>query len=186
MLVTPGAERRPPNVYSSTIYYSPSDPFQLALSPPPPTARLDHPSVPGLFLLTDVLTHSEARKMVQATEAVGFEPDQPAGGSAVDMISVLAHNLIWCVGPPLRSLAPLISCRLANPEFHDTLYNRIKHLLPPVLQGGPVRGINKRFRIYRYRPGAVYRPHIDGVRVFWSLSSIPSHEYTGLASICVI
>lgn len=159
-MTTPGAQRRPPNVYASTIYHSPSDPFHLSASSPPPTARHDHPSVPGLFLLTDVLTQSEARKMVQATEAVGFEPDQPAGGSAIDMISVLAHNLIWYI----RLLHSLISLhltyktnRLANPEFHDTLYNRIKHLVPPFMHGGPVRGINKRFRIYRYRPGALYR-----------------------------
>eukprot|EP00053_Salpingoeca_punica_P017180 m.164556 g.164556 ORF g.164556 m.164556 type:complete len:687 (+) comp17139_c0_seq1:31-2091(+) len=46
---------------------------------------------------------------------------------------------------------------LALPEQVQALYNRCAALLPP----GSV-GINARFRLFRYSPGAVYRPHIDG------------------------
>lgn len=35
-------------------------------------------------------------------------------------------------------------------------------LLPDEVGGKKVRGLNARFRVYRYVPGAVYRPHLDG------------------------
>ncbi|KAF8962109.1 hypothetical protein BDZ97DRAFT_1826426 [Flammula alnicola] len=39
------------------------------------------------------------------------------------------------------------------------------------VHGGAVKGINSRFRLYRYRPGALYRPHIDGA---WPSSALNS------------
>lgn len=61
----------------------------------------------------------------------------------------------------------------------STLWDRISSLLPQEIAGGKVTGLNSRFRgesisldvldfadygctVYRYVPGAIYRPHIDG------------------------
>lgn len=57
----------------------------------------------------------------------------------------------------------------------DPLFERMRALLPasvPVPKGssasGLLKGLNRRFRIYRYREGSVYRPHVDGA---WPSSS---------------
>lgn len=71
-------------------------------------------------------------------------PDEPTAGSAAQLASVLAHNFIW----------------LADADFISTMYSRVVDLLPQTVHGGIVRGINRRFRLYRYRPGALYRPHV--------------------------
>lgn len=66
---------------------------------------------------------------------------------------MLAHNLILLAPPPLI----------------DVLFARMRDLLPqtvPVSKGskasGQLKGINRRFRIYRYGLSSVYRPHVDG------------------------
>lgn len=89
--------------------------------------------------------------------------------------SVLAHNFYW----------------LADSEFLGRLWDRVKGLLPPTTGSGGIAGLNARFRgsfaasslsihreltcllfafpVYRYIPGAIYRPHIDGA---WPASGI--------------
>lgn len=153
---TPGPERRPPNLHPAIVYAS--SPNAIPLSPaksdsplnctPPttPAARQDVPYVPGAFLLTSILSPSECTAIVTAASAVGFLPDQPVGGSAADMSSILASNVYW----------------LADKEFLDVLWGRVLPFLPANISGKQVRGLNARFRIYRYVPGAIYRPHLDG------------------------
>jgi hypothetical protein len=96
---------------------------------------------------------AEARAIVQAAEAVGLEKDRPASGSAAELESILADNLVW----------------LADPTFLATLFGRVREHLPQCVDGGDVAGINARFRIYRYVPGSTYRPHIDGA---WPSSAL--------------
>ncbi|KAF9049331.1 hypothetical protein BDZ89DRAFT_1057682 [Hymenopellis radicata] len=141
---TPGPERRPPNKYAAVIYYSP-DTFKLL----PPEARKVVP------VRHDVPGPGECDAIVQTAENVGLLPDEPISGSAVQLASILAHNLIW----------------LADTKFLDVVYARIVSLLPPEINGGKVKGVNARFRLYRYRPGALYRPHIDGA---WPASALDS------------
>jgi hypothetical protein len=143
---TAGPDRRPPNKHPAVIHYSPPGTFPLA-----PVAertrtprRHDLPGVPGAFIINDVFESAECESLVKAAENVGLLPDEPVAGSATQLASVLAHNLIW----------------LADAEFNSTLYNRIVDLLPQSVHGGAVKGINRRFRLYRYRPGALYRPHV--------------------------
>lgn len=89
---------------------------------------------------------------------LGWEPDQAAGGSAVEKTSVLAHNVVW----------------LADQPFVDQLYERILPFVEKTHRGsdekgdgrgGKVRGINRRFRVYRYGPNQIYRvgDHLDHV-----------------------
>ena len=143
---TPGSERRPPNKHPAVIFYSPPNTFPLLPSSQRTRQPQRHelPGVPGAFIINDVFESSECESLVKAAEKVGLLPDEPIAGSAAQLASVLAHNLIW----------------LADTEFIGTLYNRVVDLLPQTVHGGVVKGINARFRLYRYRPGALYRPHV--------------------------
>jgi hypothetical protein len=153
LLVTPGPERRPPNHFASTVFYAPECPLVLAPDGVPAVRRLEHPVVPGAFMLHDVLAPAEARAFVAAAEAVGLERDLPASGTAVGQTSVLADNLVW----------------LADSAYLSVLFARVREHLPAHVGGGALAGLNARFRLYRYRPGNHYRPHIDGA---WPASAL--------------
>ncbi|KAJ9113247.1 hypothetical protein QFC22_006086 [Naganishia vaughanmartiniae] len=143
---TPGELRRPPNVYASTVYASttPSPiPFPACTQP---AFSIPHPAIPTLKLLPNILPPQTCESIINTANTLGWEADQAAGGSAVDKTSVLAHNVVW----------------LADEQFVGELFERIRPFVQERVNGGKVRGINRRFRVYRYGPKQVYRPHIDG------------------------
>lgn len=142
---TKGPERRTPNKYDFILYHSNPGTITPDTSKPP-VRRINVPNVPNAFLLADVLSRSECRQIVAATEAIGYTGDAPLVGIASESVSILAHNFFW----------------LADEQFLTTLFERCKPHFPPVMGGGEVLGLNARFRVYRYVPGAIYRPHIDG------------------------
>lgn len=162
---TLGHERRPPNKHPAIIYYSPPGTFPLLVTSERTRLPQRHeiPGVPEAFIVNDVLESVECESLVKAAEKVGLLPDEPIAGSAAQLFSVLAHNLIW----------------LADKEFIATLYSRIVDFLPQTVHGGAVKGINARFRLYRYRPGALYRPHV-GI-ILWSEINISIFEYRSMA-----
>ncbi|CAE7708681.1 unnamed protein product, partial [Symbiodinium microadriaticum] len=98
--------------------------------------RHDVPGVAGSFILSNVLTPSECAQFILAAEHIKFVPD------AVDGID----NVQW----------------LADEVILDVIHRRCLHLLPSHMDGCALSGINAKFRLFRYFPGAVYRPHIDG------------------------
>ncbi|KAI1288698.1 prolyl 4-hydroxylase [Xylaria venustula] len=140
----PGLERKPPNVHPAVLHLSSDNAVKLAGDGPTTTLH-KHPTVPGLSLMKDVLTRQECMSIVGAMESVGFLPDCPLrdDGSAS---SILAHNVYWVV----------------DKAFHDALWNRVAPHIPSQIDGRKARGINRRFRVYRYVPGAEYRCHFDG------------------------
>ena len=142
---TPAAERMPPNVYD--LHIRTSAPGVVALDDGPGEAAMaEVPFLPDSFVVCGAFSRAECARVVAAGEAVGFEPDEPAGGSATEKQSVLAHAFVWCVDRPL-----------ADAFWRD----RIRPNLPPHLAGRAV-GLNRRWRVYRYVHGAAYRIHIDG------------------------
>ncbi|KAJ3046420.1 hypothetical protein HK097_000874 [Rhizophlyctis rosea] len=147
----PGPARRPPNRYDATLHLS--SPNTIDLSAPTTVHRITHPTIPGCFMLQDVLTPSECSQILTAAESIGFTPDEPIGGSAADQKSILAHNVFW----------------LADQTILDPLLERVKPFLPTEIGGGALAGITARWRVYRYLPGLEYRPHIDGA---WPQSGI--------------
>jgi len=54
------------------------------------------------------------------------------------------------------------------------MFSRCKDQLPSRIDEQEVAGINRRFRIYKYNHGNVYRPHVDGA---WPGSGIVDGEY---------
>jgi hypothetical protein len=124
-----------------------------------PVERIDVPNLPGVFVLQNVLSPNDCEKMIQCAEQMGMTPDTPSGGSAKDMTSILADNFFWLADEPLLSW----------------IYERCKPFLPQQIQGCDIAGLNARWRLYRYTPGSIYRPHIDGA---WPGSGLkPNGEY---------
>ncbi|CAK7244451.1 MAG: hypothetical protein STHCBS139747_005991 [Sporothrix thermara] len=159
---TAGALRKPPNHHPAIVYTSAPNAVRLAPAAPSTIAYHAHPVVPRLGVATDVLSPDECKAIIAAGESVGFLPDAPVREDGD--VSILAHNFYWVV----------------DPEFHDMLWARIAPFVPASLSGRVARGINRRFRVYRYVPGAEYRCHIDGA---WPPSGIrPDMTYVYDAS----
>lgn len=138
---TPGPQRKPPNLHPAILFASEDN--TLPLGPTPKTTVHKHPLVPNLRLIRDVLTPAECASIIAAGETMEFIPDAPLRPQGEDT-SVLAHNFYWIV----------------DQAFHDALWQRVKEFVPHEKEGKKVRGINRRFRVYRYVPGAEYRCHI--------------------------
>lgn len=147
---TPGNLRKPSNLHPAVLFASKDD--TILLNGGPKTEIHTHPVVPDLRLIRDVLSPEECESIICAGETMGFLPDAPLRPDGEDS-SILAHNFYWIV----------------DQAFHDKLWVRVKPFVPNSVAGRQVRGINRRFRIYRYVPGAEYRCHIDGA---WPPSGI--------------
>lgn len=137
-----GLQRKPPNLHPAILHASQDNAIQLSSIPPNPTHH-KHPIVPNLHLLKDVLSPEECTQIIAAAEMIGFTPDAPIRAEGEE-ISVLAHNFYWIVD----------NC------FSKVLWDRVKPFIPECVRGKTVRGLNRRFRVYRYVPGAEYRAHI--------------------------
>ncbi|KAF2822513.1 prolyl 4-hydroxylase [Ophiobolus disseminans] len=140
---TAGLQRKPPNLHPAILYASQDD--AVLLGKAPKTSCHKHPIVPNLRLIKDVLSPDECSAIIAAGETIEFIPDAPMRPQGEDT-SVLAHNFYWVV----------------DQAFHDKLWSRVKAFVPEAVAGKQVRGVNRRFRVYRYVPGAEYRCHIDG------------------------
>jgi hypothetical protein len=139
---TPGLQRKPANHHPAILHASRDD--AILLSPGHPTITLhSHPIVPNLHLLQDVLSPDECMQIISTAELIGFTPDAPIRAEGEE-ISVLAHNFYWIV----------------DTAFSEKLWKRVEAYVPKEVGGRKVRGINRRFRVYRYVPGAEYRAHI--------------------------
>lgn len=138
---TAGLQRKPPNLHPAVLYASQDD--AVFLGEGPKTECFKHPIVPDLRLIRDVLSPDECQAIIAAGETIEFIPDAPMRPQGEDT-SILAHNFYWIV----------------DQAFHDKLWERVKAFVPEKVGGRQVRGINRRFRVYRYVPGAEYRCHI--------------------------
>ena len=49
-----------------------------------------------------------------------------------------------------------------DPKLADSIFNRIKHVLPQTFKGRKLVGLNERLRILKYQPGDFFRYHMDG------------------------
>jgi hypothetical protein len=139
---TPGLQRKPPNLHPALLHASRDDAV-LLLPNPPKTTHHTHPIVPNLHLLKDVLLPEECIQIIAAAETIGFIPDAPIR-AAGDESSILAHNFYWIV----------------DNAFCSKLWSRVESFVPKVVGQRKVQGLNRRFRVYRYVPGAEYRAHI--------------------------
>lgn len=139
---TPASERKPPNLHPATLHASKDDAILLSSNHPKPKHH-KHPIVPELNMFQDVLSPEECTQIIAAGETIGFEPDAPIREVGAEN-SILAHNFYW----------------LVDTSFCNKLWSRVEEFVPKSVAGKEVRGLNRRFRVYRYVPGAEYRAHI--------------------------
>ncbi|KAF4913324.1 hypothetical protein CGCVW01_v010889 [Colletotrichum viniferum] len=158
---TPGPDRKPPNHHDALLYTNAPNTIPLAADHTDISYQ-PHPIVPNLGVIKNVLSPEECKAIIAAGETVNFLPDAPLREDGD--ISILAHNFYWVV----------------DPLFHDTLWSRVSAHVPASVKGRLARGLNRRFRVYRYVPGAEYRAHIDGA---WPPSDVlPDDTYVYDAS----
>jgi hypothetical protein len=113
------------------------DPQALAVT------RRDVPEVPGCFILENVLSPSECDQFVHVTEAMGYHTDSP-----VSLAHHIRHNenVNWIVSEAIDGTIWRRSAPLVAENFRHTI----------------ARGINARFRFYRYGVGDYFQFHTDG------------------------
>ncbi|KAJ3497746.1 hypothetical protein NLG97_g1667 [Lecanicillium saksenae] len=150
----PAHLRKPPNHHPAILYTTMPSTIPLVDGHSSITYHT-HPNVPNLNLMRNVLTPEECKAIIAAGEAVEFLPDEPVRDRGDT--SVLAHNFYWII----------------DTTFHDRLWARVSPFIPQIIDGKKSRGLNRRFRVYRYVPGAEYRSHIDGA---WPPSGISADD----------
>jgi pentatricopeptide repeat protein len=147
----PGHQRRPRNVYDLRIFAT--EPGAVTFTDDaavaPHVTATDVPAVPGAFVLRGVLTRQECSQLVAVSEAMGYSKDEPERKSASAQAAPAQDGIDNC-------------CWLADDSLQGHIWARVKAALPPSLFGCAIAGLNARWRLFRYAPGAVYRPHVDG------------------------
>jgi len=99
------------------------------------------------FTLSSVLTPEECQEFIERAENHGFEKAMVSSRhGAVINLNVRNNDRVI----------------LDDPELAEQIWQRVKHLLPVIQQGREIRGLNERFRFYRYTEGQVFRWHHDG------------------------
>jgi hypothetical protein len=141
-----GPDRRPPADDDLYIYSISPEILNLKTTSLPlrlPTAvmsdvkRYAVPLVPGAFVLDNVVSKEECRMIMHIADSIGFQRD------GIDGIGAL----VWLADPT---------------AVLGALFDRVQALLPQEINGCSLMGLNARFRLFRYSPNVVYRPHIDG------------------------
>jgi 2OG-Fe(II) oxygenase superfamily len=114
----------------------------------PSRVRCQVPFVPGGFVLQNILSPKECQRIRAVADAMGFTPEASYSLSTISGAapSTAADGVVW----------------VASEHLNETLWQRVASLLPPELCHGALVHLNRRWRIYRYTTGTVYRPHIDG------------------------
>lgn len=117
------------------------------LAPEPlPTRRTD---VDGdrIYVIETLLRPRECRAFIEAAEGLGFAPAGLAVGDDAYRVNERSRN-------NERVL-------IEDEQLATGLFSRLSGLLTPRYDGLALRGINWRFRIYRYGEGQYFRPHRD-------------------------
>lgn len=102
--------------------------------------------LPGGLLLPGVLTAGECAQLMAAADAMGFTEDAP-----VSLGRHIRHNEnhVW----------------MADDSLWLPIYTRLEGVLPPTAGASGAKrliGLNQRWRLYKYGPGDVFKPHTDG------------------------
>jgi hypothetical protein len=102
---------------------------------------------PSIFTIRDVLTADECQQMIAFAEQRGFD------AATINALGVQRLD------KDTRNNDRVIADDF---ELAKRLWNRVEKFMPRLLTGRPVRGLNERFRYYRYTPGQRFAWHFDG------------------------
>ena len=106
-------------------------------------------NVPGFLMYAEgVLTPKECEAIIELAEEQGFVPAALYTDSrGRDHFSETRKSH---------------RCIVDSKAFVDRLWERVKHMVPPIWKGAVCVGLNERLRILRYDPGDEFKPHRDG------------------------
>lgn len=119
------------------------------------------------FEISDVVTASEAGRLIEASERMGYRPEAP--GIATPPGMRMNKSVHW----------------VADAELMGRLMDRIGHLLPAEIDGRPLFAhFSHRLNMYRYDDNDVFNRHTDGDWPGYSLDPQRSTmlEWRGLRS----
>lgn len=102
---------------------------------------------PGVHVLHGVMTPRECKRLIAAAEAIGFTHAGLAIGDDTYRVNLAARNNLRVV--------------FDAPELAAGLWTRVRAVADPQHEGAALRGLNSRFRVYRYEAGMRFSPHVD-------------------------
>lgn len=100
----------------------------------------------GIFAIDSVLTPEECRALIEQANARGFDaaPINTRHGPQIDTDTRNNDRLI-----------------VDDFDLADRLWTKVAQFMPRLVSGRQVRGLNERFRFYRYAPGQKFAWHAD-------------------------
>ena len=197
------ALRQPPNHFDLKIWGSFEPLPFLDSSPQKEPCRVDFPAVKGVFVVKDVLSRKECRRLLVAAETLGFERDLPLSlDEKLEAQRLPSAGAFGCLGSdsedddeeekkegdepvPGISLQSRACVWCVDDSLNEALFERCAKHLPQTWSDcsdakgkavgeGTLAGLNRRYRFYRYDPGGTYRPHVDGA---WPASGLEKKKY---------
>ena len=108
-----------------------------------PVKKTEVPSVPGAFVLSNVLTDTECDAISLLSESMGFTTDAPVS-----------------LGRDIRQNENCVI--IADDSMWQPIFRRVKEHMPPLVAGGAPVGLNQRWRLYKYGKNDIFRMHTDG------------------------
>lgn len=185
--------RQPPNRYDLRLWASTQgatslDPTDASISR---VSRVEVETVPGAFVLNDVLTAAECSELLGLAQCLGFEADEPLDETQRQELewTMASHHggFAALAAEPPPALTRLVSKAkskqfgersktviwLADEATNRAVFKRCEQHLPQSYPDcfdakgrhrgpGKLCGLNARWRFYQYQQGGVYRPHVDG------------------------
>lgn len=100
------------------------------------------------FVLDNVLTEAECKKLMDISEGVGYKPA---------LVSVTADHQVMN-----KDYRNSDRCMIDSPLCAAEIFRRIRPHLPPIVNKKKLSGLNERLRFLRYGVGHKFAPHRDG------------------------
>lgn len=110
--------------------------IELDMVGSPRASRIDSDTVPGGFMLKNVLTARECDQIIKMSEAFGYTKGRNLRQN---------QSSVW----------------IADEALCNSVFQRCIDSLPAEVQGGKLCGLNGRWRLYKYSPSDSFDAHFD-------------------------
>ena len=107
-----------------------------------------HQDSPLIFTVDEVFSHVECLSFIELSHQYDYETADIFVNSTRQIRSNVRNNkrVIY-----------------DDLQLAETLFSKLKYVLPEQLNGWKLSGLNERFRFYRYENGETFKPHWDGI-----------------------
>ena len=107
-----------------------------------------HQDSPLIFTVDEVFSHIECLSFIELSHQYDYETADIFVNSTCQIRSNVRNNkrVIY-----------------DDLQLAETLFSKLKYVLPEQLNGWKLSGLNERFRFYRYENGETFKPHWDGI-----------------------